>query len=244
MVKSCFFSLIFCFTISNVFSQEKTVLDKDFNELGNSSSSGFYFRVNPLDKKELSFTILDSLENEIGKESWKIDKNSGLVSERKIELFYPDGASKETLIITENNREITFFHENGMKKSVEKQIAGMISSRSHFNEFGELESVDKITKPEAKGGIQAWSMHLRNNLKYPKAAINAEAEGRVLVEFDINVTGKAENVQIKNKGESHASLEDEAKRMVETFKNGWIPLTINGIPEKTKMTIPIAFKRG
>ena len=80
-------------------------------------------------------------------------------------------------------------------------------------------------------------------MKYSKSAIATNSEGKVLIEFDNTENEKVENFKIKKKGESHASLEEEAKRMVETFQNGWISLTMNGNPAKSQVTITINFKR-
>jgi TonB family protein len=234
----------FSFIFFRSFSQEKILLDKDFNEISQSSSSSVFYRVNPVDKKELNFTILDTLENVVGKESWKIDKYSGLVNERKIELFYPDGSLKESLLITEKGKEITYFYPDGKKKSVEKYDGPFLSTKINYNENGIYESEDKITKPGVKGGSQAWMNFIRKNLKYPSEAISSNAEGNVIVEFNILEDGKIENIHIKNKGENHPSLEEEAKRIVGIFNKGWIPMTINGKPNKSIMRIPIRFRRG
>jgi TonB family protein len=244
MKKAIISTFVLCLVHFVLFGQEKTPLDKNFEELTDPSSSGIFYRVNPINKKELSFDLIDSTKNKIGTEEWVLDKYSGTVSERNIKLYFPDGMLKKSIIFTDKNRVITDYYENGKKKCVEKYDTGMITSRVHYNENGVYESADKIVKPEAVGGIQAWNSHIRSKLKYPKAALTANAVGLVLVGFDILENGEVENIHIINKGESHPSLEDEAKRMVEIFDKGWIPLTINGISQKSQMTIRINFKRG
>lgn len=244
MKKLLFNTLIFLSLHHTLFGQGKIALDKDFNELGDEYSSAVFFRVNPLEKKELSFILLDSMETKIGSEEWIIDKYSGAISERKIQLFNSEGRIHQTLLIKEKNKEITYFHQNGKKKCVEKYETGMITSRIYYNENGVYESADKIIKPEAVGGLQAWNKHLISKLRYPKEAYKVKAVGLVLVGFDIFEDGEIKNVQIINKGENHPALENEAKRVVELFDKGWIPLTINGIPQKSQMTIPIKFQRG
>jgi TonB family protein len=244
MKKTILSTIILCLVHFVLFGQEKTPLDKNFDELTEPSSSGIFYRVNPIDKKELSFDLIDSIENKIGTEEWVLDKYSGTVSERNIKIFYPDGMLKKSIVITEKNRDITDFHNNGKKKCVEKYENGMITSRIHYNENGVFESSDKIVKPEAVGGINAWNKHLISKLRYPREAFKSKAEGMVLVGFDILEDGEIKNIHIINKGESHPALENEAKRVVELFDKGWTPLTINGIPQKSQMTIPIRFQRG
>lgn len=224
-----------------LFGQEIIALDEDFNEIDKSLSATFY-RVNPLEKNELSFILLDSMENQIGSEEWIIDKYSGALSERKIQLFNSEGTVHQSFLIKEKNREITYFHDNGKKKCVEKYEMRMISSRVNYDDNGVFESSDKIVKPEAVGGLKAWNKHLISKLRYPREAFKAKAVGLVLVGFDVFEDGEIKNVKIINKGENHPALEEEAKRVVELFDKGWTPLTINGIPQKSLMTIPINFK--
>ncbi|WP_194974309.1 energy transducer TonB [Aquiflexum lacus] len=243
MKKTFFITLIFLSLHHTSFSQKKIALDKDFNELTGDSSRVFY-RVNPFGNKELSFILLDSMETKIGSEEWTIDKFSGALSERKIQLFNSEGTIHQSLLIKEKNREITYYHDNGKKKCVEKYETGMISSRVNYDDNGVFESSDKIVKPEAVGGLQAWNKHLISKLRYPREAFKAKAVGLVLVGFDVFEDGEIKNVKIINKGENHPALEDEAKRVVELFDKGWTPLTINGIPQKSQMTIPINFVRG
>ena len=243
MKKSVLTTLIFLSQYHILFSQEKIALDKNFIEVDQFSSAAFY-RVNPLEKNDLSFILLDSLENKIGSEEWIIDKYSGAINERKIQLFHAENRLHTTLIIKDKNREITYFYDNGKKKCVEKYENGMITSRIHYNENGVYESTDKIVKPEAVGGLNAWNKHLISKLRYPREAFKSKAEGLVLVGFDIFEDGEIKNIHIINEGECHPALENEAKRVVELFDKGWTPMTINGIPQKSQMTIPIKFQRG
>lgn len=139
MKKTFFITLIFLSLHHTSFSQKKIALDKDFNELTGDSSRVFY-RVNPFGNKELSFIQLDSMENKVGSEEWVIDKYSGNIIERSIKLSKSDGSLNKSILIMGTNREITYFHDNGNKKCIEKFETGMITSRDHFNVNGVFES--------------------------------------------------------------------------------------------------------
>ena len=53
-----------------------------------------------------------------------------------------------------------------------------------------------IELPRYSGGKEALSKFIRENLKYPKAALEAKIEGKVVVGFDVDDNGKTHNIHL------------------------------------------------
>lgn len=73
-----------------------------------------------------------------------------------------------------------------------------------------------LNLPQYPGGKTAYSEFLRNNLKYPKEALDAQVEGTVIVEFDIDDNGKVHQPRII-KGIGHG-CDEEAVRVVNLLR--------------------------
>ena len=92
--------------------------------------------------------------------------------------------------------------------------------------------VEEMPKPI--GGIEA----IQNRIQYPNDARDAGKEGRVVVQFVVNEEGNVENPIVLTP--VFPSLDAEALRVVQESK--WIPVKVQGIPTKVKMSIPIWFR--
>jgi thiol-disulfide isomerase/thioredoxin len=120
-----------------------------------------------------------------------------------------------------------------------------------------------IVLPQYHGGTHALMKFLSANLKYPKLCEKCGAEGKVLVKFTVDVTGKLDSIHvIKTKlkdipnlhgkvltdeerlhyeQQSQTLFNTEALRVVNSMGN-WIPGTRYGHPVKSFFTLPISFK--
>lgn len=97
--------------------------------------------------------------------------------------------------------------------------------------------VDK--KPEPAGGMEGWAEYLRNNLKFPLAARDARAGGRVYVQFVVNADGSISDVKaVKGVG---YGCDEEAERVIRNAPD-WTPGEQNGEKVKVRMIVPIVFK--
>ena len=73
-----------------------------------------------------------------------------------------------------------------------------------------------IKKPYYEGGITALRKFIKENLKYPKEALEKKVEGTVLVKYDIDYTGKVTDTKVlKGIG---SGCNKEAKRLVKLLK--------------------------
>jgi TonB family protein len=82
----------------------------------------------------------------------------------------------------------------------------------------ELDASNQNKQPEFKGGVEAMYKFLGENVNYPESAKNEKVEGKVLINFTVNLDGTVAFVKVL-KGISK-ELDDEAVRVVKTCQNG------------------------
>ena len=93
--------------------------------------------------------------------------------------------------------------------------------------------------PVYPGGMPAMMDFFNKNMKYPKEALDAKQEGRVIAQFVVEKDGCITDAHIV-KSVSPA-LDAEALRIVNAMPN-WTPGRQNGKPVRVKYTVPISFK--
>lgn len=89
------------------------------------------------------------------------------------------------------------------------------------------------------GGQAALSKWLSNNLRYPERAQQNDIQGRVIVEFIVNLDGSIQNVKVI-KGVDK-DLDNEAIRVVKKMPK-WQPGKNNGVAVRSYFTLPVNFK--
>jgi len=81
--------------------------------------------------------------------------------------------------------------------------------------------------------------YLRENIKYPDVAKVEGAEGRVVVSFVVDKTGKIRDVEVvKDPGKG---MGEEAQRLVQSFPD-WVPGLHEGKKVNVRYIIPVKFK--
>jgi protein TonB len=93
--------------------------------------------------------------------------------------------------------------------------------------------------PEFAGGADALMKYLRNHLRYPSAALAAQAEGRVFVSFVVQADGTIADISIL-KGLGYG-LDEEAQRVVSQMPT-WTPGKQSNHAVPVKFTLPITFR--
>jgi protein TonB len=73
-----------------------------------------------------------------------------------------------------------------------------------------------INQPEYPGGMKALTKFIYDNLRYPQAALDAGAEGMVVVDYDIDFQGKVTAARVLQ-GIGHG-CDEEACRVVRLLK--------------------------
>ena len=76
-------------------------------------------------------------------------------------------------------------------------------------------------------------------LKYPRAAIERNIQGQVLVSFIVEKDGSVTNVAVEHGVDE--LLDDEDVRVVEVSPK-WIPGQIKGMKVRTRIVIPVEFR--
>ncbi len=94
-------------------------------------------------------------------------------------------------------------------------------------------------RPQFPGGDKALMLYLAENLKYPKTAQESSIEGKVLIRFLVDKTGKVSDVKVlRGIG---GGCDEEAVRVVKNLPD-FKPAMQDGVPVKTFYNIPVFFK--
>jgi len=94
--------------------------------------------------------------------------------------------------------------------------------------------------PSYPGGEGSLEKFVEDNLQYPQEAIDNGVEGRVLVTFDVDETGKIYRPAIASEKIGYG-LEEEALKIVKAMPQ-WNPGKLKGKNVKTKFTLPIIYQ--
>lgn len=102
-------------------------------------------------------------------------------------------------------------------------------------------SVSKSSQknPEFPGGIEGLAKYLQKNIQYPKEAMQAGIEGKVIVSFVIDKQGLVQNAKIIKS--MREDFDEEALRVVRAMPK-WRPGTQKGKRVAVSFNLPIAFK--
>lgn len=95
------------------------------------------------------------------------------------------------------------------------------------------------SQPQFPGGLNGLIAWLSYTVEYPSEAYKNKKEGKVLVQFVIDIDGSVTDARVV-KGVD-ALLDAEALRVVNLMPT-WIPAKQNGEPVKVRFTLPISFK--
>ena len=118
--------------------------------------------------------------------------------------------------------------------------------RAHFKEMKAKTRNEKAGNPgEVKPrfmGMEAryFSTWVNGQLKYPREAKKAKAEGCTMLQFEVTTEGTVKNVRIL-KSSGHYALDNEALRVVRMSPD-WNPGTQDGVPKEMTITFPVIFK--
>ena len=93
--------------------------------------------------------------------------------------------------------------------------------------------------PEFAGGTEALMRYLRSHLRYPSAALAAQAEGRVYVSFVVQADGTIADISVP-KGLGFG-LDEEAQRVVRQMP-AWTPGQQSHHAVPVRFTLPITFR--
>lgn len=93
--------------------------------------------------------------------------------------------------------------------------------------------------PEFPGGTEKLMIFIKKELKYPQEAYKNGVQGRVYVQFIVDIDGSIIDVKVIRGVDQ--LLDEEAIRIIKLMPK-WKPGKQNGTPVKVSMTVPVTFK--
>ena len=96
------------------------------------------------------------------------------------------------------------------------------------------------TKPQYPGGEAALMQYIASAIQYPTTAINANAQGRLVVQFIVEKDGSIGEIKVVSG--QHPVLDAEVVRAVKNIPEKFIPGTVNGEIVRCFFALPINFK--
>ncbi len=140
--------------------------------------------------------------------------------------------SKQVKVVEQDKKDNTV-DETVTETSKDKEVPAN-------NVFQVVDVFDVVEQmPQFPGGMQALMEYLSQNIKYPKEAMEAEKQGRVLVQFIVTKDGSVRAAQVLNHVDE--ALDAEALRVINAMPN-WLPGRQNGEAVNVKYTVPISFR--
>lgn len=239
-----FLAVILAFTALTASAQDRKFLDKNLQEVTDTSEAKYY--------EEVAFSGS-------GADAVKTNKTYTLAGQLiKEESFnektkFIDGASKE-------------WFEDGKIAKTSHYINGSLEGefRSYYK-TGELRRIDTykdgkliqgkcLTKAGADttyypyeasaafpGGLQELGKYINANLKYPVSAQRKNIQGKVLVQFIVNPDGSLSGTRVFKPVD--ADLDAEALRVISRMPK-WKPAVKEGEKVSQRLVFPITFSLG
>ncbi|MBR5655683.1 MAG: TonB family protein [Prevotella sp.] len=120
----------------------------------------------------------------------------------------------------------------------------IVNTKKHQEELDkESKQIDALdvceSMPQFPGGASNLMGYLQQNIRYPKESMEANKQGRVIVQFVIRKDGSITDAHVVKSVDSQ--LDAEALRVISAMPN-WTPGTQNGKPVNVKYTVPITFR--
>jgi protein TonB len=109
---------------------------------------------------------------------------------------------------------------------------------SSFDKLQDSTMFDSDTPPEYLGGMQQLQKTIANSIRYPKLESQKNITGKVIVEFIVCEDGNICSIKIIE-GVSKG-IDKEVLRVISNLDK-FKPALRNGIPTKSKLTMPIKF---
>jgi TonB family protein len=121
--------------------------------------------------------------------------------------------------------------------AVQKQTAAVETDQQTGKDKKIYEVVE--TPPAYPGGIDALMKFMSENIKYPAEAVKDKIEGKVILGFVVDDTGKVTDIRVVRS--VAPMLDAEAIRVVGLMPS-WEPGKQKGIPVNVRFVLPVAFK--
>ena len=188
-------------------------------------------------------------ENQVSKENPIIFLRNNKTGENPLLIVDGKKVTKEELqaLPPESIANISVMKDEAAIKSYgadAKDGVIIVNTKKHQEELDkESKQPDALNvcerMPEFPGGAANLMGYLQENIRYPKESMEANKQGRVIVQFVVEKDGAITNPHVVKSVDS--PLDAEALRVVSNMPN-WTPGTQNGQTVRVKYTIPITFR--
>lgn len=227
--------------LSTVNAQEVTFLDKDWNEIADSSN---FFRkkiTTPLEQDSMYsveyYRQGNSLLSRTAYHGEELDTRHGLST-----VYFENGNVKMKVNYTKGKEDgaVKTFWEDGTAKRSDIYEDGEFVEGKCFDENGnEIEHFDYMMMPSFPGGKEKLIRFIYRGLKYPREARKLGIQGLVAVQFVVEKDGSIALEEVVKS--VHETLDKEALRIIDKMPN-WIPGKQDGEPLRVRYTLPVSFK--
>lgn len=126
-----------------------------------------------------------------------------------------------------------------MKKILIVLLLALAATAMGQNELISASESKTIVSPSCPWGTDSLYAFLESQIRYPKQAINNNVEGKVIVEFVVEVDGTLTHICCtKDIGYGCGA---EVERVLGLLPP-WNPCTVDGVPVRVKAVLPFNFK--
>lgn len=153
--------------------------------------------------------------------------------------------ARQNQILTINYEQVRFLPAeesiNQANESASRAAEAVSNSQSSESQQKDLAYVKVQKMPTFQGG--EWNKFvnwLQANVKYPKDALDAKVEGRVLFSFVVEKDGSLSEFDVLRA--PNKSLAEEAERVFKASPKDWTAGEQNGNKVRVKLTVPLIFK--
>ena len=149
------------------------------------------------------------------------------------------GATPKKIILTAGAHRLEL-EKSGFKRIVE-EVKVAESAVKEFNYTLQNVQVYQIaeTMPTFPGGAAAMMTYLEKNIQYPEICMQQGVQGRVMVQFIIDIDGSVIEPEVIKPIDPY--LDAEAIRVVSSMPK-WTPGTQRGEAVRVRYTLPITFR--
>ena len=155
------------------------------------------------------------------------------------------GLARQNQILTINYEQVRFLPAeesiNQVNESASRAAEAVPNSQSSESQQKDLAYVKVQKMPTFQGG--EWNKFInwfQANVKYPKDALDAKVEGRVIFSFVVEKDGSLSEFDVLRA--PNKSLAEEAERVFKASPKDWTAGEQNGNKVRVKLTVPLIFK--
>lgn len=155
--------------------------------------------------------------------------------------YYSNGQIKSKLYFMLNKLqgEQTYYAEDGtLTNKALFENGQLVSGTVPEINIDKATSPNEVFEPQFPGGKEAMERFLMSNVRYPVLAQENRISGKVILAFWVETDGSISDISIARS--AGIELDKEAYRIAQLLPE-FIPGTVDGVPVRLKVTIPINF---